>query len=241
MRLNRFLALAGIASRRKCDELIAKGLVSVNGEIVKEMGIVIDENKDKVTFKGHPVNLKKKYVYILLNKPLGVVSTARDNFKRQTVVDLVAAVPERVYPVGRLDYNTTGVLILTDDGELTNRLLHPRYKIEKKYNILLDKKIKPIDIYHIERGIELDGKATQPCKLREVRVIDNQSFLEIEMREGRNRQIRRIFEKLNYDVLELDRTYFGGLTYSGLKTGEWRYLKDFEIDKLRRKVEFSGE
>lgn len=233
MRLNKFLAHAGIASRRKCDELIKAGYISVNGEKVQTLGVVIDEEKDAVTYKGHKVKIGEDFIYILLNKPKGVVTTANDEFNRPTVLDLLT-VSERIYPVGRLDYNTTGILLLTNDGELTNQLLHPNYKIEKKYRVLIDKIIRPIDLHKLREGIMLDDVKTQPCKITELRRLDNRSFLEVELKEGRNRQIRRMFESFNYTVEELTRVSFAGLTLGDLHEGEWRYLTKDEVAGLSK-------
>lgn len=235
MRLNKFLAHAGIASRRKCDELIEAGHVQVNGEKITRLGVVIDEIKDKIAFKGNVVQLKNTYTYVILNKPRGIIATTDDQYARQTVVDLIEIV-ERIYPVGRLDYDTSGALILTDDGELTNTLIHPNYKVTKIYHTLLDKVIRPIDLHKLRAGIMLDDKKTMPCKIREIRIINNCSFLEIELQEGRNRQIRRMFELFDYQVDELERISFAGVTCKGLQPGEWRYLKAQEIAALRERI-----
>ncbi len=234
MRLNKYLAHAGVASRRKSDDLIKAGYVKVNGQTVRKMGVVIDVEKDEVTFKGYRINLGETYTYVLLNKPQGVVTTANDQFKRAQVVDLIA-IPERIYPVGRLDYDTTGVLLLTNDGELTNRLLHPNYKVEKVYRLLLNRRIRPVDLHHLRAGVILEGKRTLPCKINELRIVENKSFLEVELTEGRNRQIRKMFELLGYRVVELDRISFAGLTAGGLHRGEWRYLKEKEVAKLKER------
>ena len=237
MRLNKFLAHAGIASRRKCDDLIVAGHVTVNGELVNTVGVVIDESKDKVTFKGQPVQIVEHYVYVLLNKPKSTVTTASDEFERTTVVDLIE-VPERIYPVGRLDYETSGVLLLTNDGDLTHKLLHPNYKVEKVYHALLDRVIRPIDLHKFSKGIELDGVQTQPCQIREMQIKDNSSFLEIVLKEGRNRQIRRMFEILTYEVEELERISFAGIRAGRLQPGEWRYLTSYEEDRLKEGVDY---
>lgn len=239
MRLNKFLARAGIASRRKSDDLIKAGLVKVNGETVSQMGLVIDEEKDIVEFDGEQVTLKEKLIYVVLNKPKEVLSTAMDEHHRQTVVGLVSF-PERIYPVGRLDYETTGALLLTNDGELTNRLLHPSYKVLKIYRALIDRIIRPIDLHNLQNGVLLDGQKTLPCKIRELRKIDNQSYLEIELREGRKRQIRRMFGLFDYTVEELERVSFAGITTQGLKPGEWRFLTGQEISKLKHEVNYEN-
>jgi len=233
IRLNRFMAQSGVAARRKCDELIIQGKVKVNGEVVSELGTVIDEEHDTIEFNGKILSKPSEYTYILLNKPADVITSVDDKHRRKTVVELVETA-KRIYPVGRLDYNTTGVLLLTDDGDLTNKLLHPRFKSPKIYTVLLDKKLRPIDLHHLQKGIELDGYKTQPCKIREIRTVDNCSFLEVELREGRKRQIRLMFEQFNYVVEELDRITFAGLTYKGLKRGQWRYLTEEEVEGLKQ-------
>jgi pseudouridine synthase len=232
IRLNKYLASAGVGSRRKCDDYIVAGRVSVNGEPVSKLGVKIDEENDEVCFDGAPVRPLTNDIYILLNKPEGIITTADDEKDRSTVLDLVT-VEERIYPVGRLDQNTTGALILTNDGELTNKLIHPKYGFPKTYHVLLDKKLRPIDAYHFEHGILLDDKMTAPCKLTEVRVIDNCSFVEVILKEGRKRQIRRMFESLGYVVEKLDRIALGSITLRGLKRGEWRYLTNAEIHYLK--------
>lgn len=233
MRLNKFMSQSGIAARRKCDELIAEGKVKVNGKIVTQLGRTIDENNDMVEYDGQMLKLNSTYTYILLNKPEDTITSSDDQHRRQTVVELVES-EKRIFPVGRLDYNTTGVLLLTDDGELTNKLLHPRYKKSKVYHVLIDKKIRPVDLHHLRKGIELEGQMTLPCKITELRVIDNCSLLEIELKEGRKRQIRLMLAALDYVVENLDRIEFAGLTYKGLKRGQWRYLTEEEIIALKR-------
>lgn len=233
MRLNKFLASAGVGSRRKCDDYIVEGRITVNGEVVIKLGSKVDEQKDEVRFDGNPVARRTTLIYILLNKPTGYVTTASDEFNRRTVMDLIS-LEERVYPVGRLDLESTGLLLMTNDGALTNELIHPRYKIPKTYHVLLNKIIRPVDAYHFERGLMLDDKKTAPCKLSGIRVIDNCSFMEVTIAEGRNRQIRRMFNLLGYEVEELDRIAFGPLNLAGLKRGEWRYLKPSEVEALRK-------
>lgn len=232
MRLNRFMAQAGVAARRKCDELIEAGKVKINGQVVEQLGTKIDELKDQVEVNGKIINRVSEFTYVLLNKPAETITAVDDAHKRQTVVELVET-QQRIYPVGRLDYNTTGVLLLTDDGDLTNRLLHPKFKAAKIYNVLLNRRMRPIDFHKFKNGIEIEGKKTLPCKIREVRVVDNCSFLEVELREGRKRQIRLMFDALGYEVETLDRISFAGLSYKGLQKGHWRYLSQSEIEKLQ--------
>ena len=232
MRLNKFMAQCGIAARRKCDDMIKEGRVKVNGLVVERFGTIIDETVDQVMVDDIPLNLLSEFTYIVLNKPAEVLSAVDDKYRRETVVELVST-PQRIYPVGRLDYNTTGVLLLTDDGELTNKLIHPKFKAPKIYHVLLDRRVKPVDMHHLRNGIELEDKKTLPCKIREIRVVDNCSFLEIELREGRKRQIRLMFAELEYTVEELDRISFAGITYKGLKQGQWRHLTEDEIEMLQ--------
>ena len=235
IRLNRYLAMCGIGSRRKCDEYIAEGLVEVNGEVIQYMGAQVDPERDVVKFKGKTVRPVKNFVYILLNKPLRVVTAVTDDRHRKTVVDLIG-IDERIFPVGRLDYNTTGALLLTNDGDLAYVLAHPRFEVRKIYRVLLDKKIRAIDLYRCEHGLDLDGKTTAPCKIKELRIIDNGSYLEVELHEGRNRQIRRMFEMLGYRVRELHRVEFAGLRVTDMREGQWRLLTREEIQQLKEMV-----
>jgi len=235
MRLNKYLTQAKIASQRKCDDLILASRIKMNDKIANQLGLRIEETHDSVTFDDSPVKLPVTYKYILLNKPPGYITSASDEFDRRTVLDLIP-VEERVFPVGRLDYDTTGLLLLTNDGELSNQLIHPRYKIEKTYHVLLNKLVKPVALYHLEQGVDLDGKKTAKCKIQQIRVVDNCSLLEMKIHEGRNRQIRRMFETFEYEVEELDRIAFGPITLSGLKRGEWRYLRKSEIDDIHKHI-----
>jgi pseudouridine synthase len=239
VRLNKYLASAGIAARRKCDDLIAAGKVQVNGKVVDTVGTVIDDDTDVVEYNGVLVQPESKLVYIMLNKPSGFVTTMDDEFSRKKVIDLIT-VDERVFPVGRLDYETTGLLLMTNDGQLANQMAHPRFKIEKVYQVLLNRIIKPVDLYHFEHGIELEGRKTQPCKATEIRIADNRSLLEIRIREGRNRQIRRMFTELSYKVEQLDRLAVGPIKLTGLRRGEWRFLTEDEIESLKQEV-FHGD
>jgi len=236
IRLNKFLASAGVASRRKCDDLIDAGRIKVNREITTKLGLRIDDEKDEVEYDGTVVYPVEKKIYIIVNKPAGFVSTVKDEHDRKTVIDLLP-ISERIFPVGRLDYESTGVLLLTNDGPLSHRLTHPSYEIDKIYHALLDKVITPKDLYHIEHGIMLDNKKTHPCKASQVRVYDNCSLLSISIHEGRNRQIRRMFEELEYEVQELDRIRFANIDLSGLKRGEWRHLTKKEIAELKQIVQ----
>lgn len=235
IRLNRYLSMCGLGSRRKCDELIAGGAVRVNDKVVTEMGSRVDPDHDKVEYLDQIVKPVKSHIYLLLNKPLRTVTTVSDEKRRKTVIDLIN-LEVRIFPVGRLDYNTTGALLLTNDGKLSYYLAHPRFEVNKIYRVLLDKRIRPIDLHHFRNGIELDNWLTAPCKAEELRIIDNRSYLEVELHEGRNRQIRRMFEKLGYLVKELHRIEFAGLRVEDLKLGEWRELSSREIYELKNLV-----
>jgi pseudouridine synthase len=236
IRLNRFLAMAGIGSRRNCDTYILEGRVTVNEEPVDRLGMRVDPEKDSVMFDGNPVNPPQELLYILLNKPLRTITTTKDDRRRRTVIDLLGA-SHRLFPVGRLDYNTTGALLITNDGELAYYLIHPRFQVKKIYRVMLNKIIRPIDLHHFQNGLALDGRKTASCKARELRRVGNRSFLEVELHEGRNRQIRRMFEMLGYNVEQLHRVSFAGLHVHDLNTGEWRELTLDEVEFLKDLVQ----
>ncbi len=235
IRLNRYLAMCEVASRRKCDELISQGLVKVNGNVVTRMGARIEPDKDEVEFKGEKVVPRENNIYILLNKPLRTITSTKDESRRKTVVDIVR-LEERIFPVGRLDYNTTGALLLTNDGDMSYFLSHPKFEVSKKYRVMLNDRIRPIDLYHFRNGIDLDGRKTAPCRVEELRIIDNCSYLDIELHEGRNRQIRRMFSALGYKIRELHRIEYAGLNVQNLKAGEWRRLTSREVKMLKTLV-----
>ena len=233
IRLNRYIANAGICSRREADDLIKKGLITVNGEKVTELGIKVHP-KDVIRYKGEVVSREKK-VYILLNKPKDVISTVRDKHASRTVIDLVKrACPERVYPVGRLDKNTTGVLLLTNDGELTRQLTHPSYKKKKIYHVVLDKDVTKQHMVQIVEGIQLDEDYIEADAISYVNE-ENKAEIGIEIHSGQNRIVRRIFESLGYKIKKLDRVYFAGLTKKNLPRGKWRFLTPLEIANLKKK------
>ena len=231
LRLNKFLANAGVCSRREADEFIQAGVVTVNGEVVTELGTKILRT-DEVKFHDTPVSLEKK-VYVLLNKPKDYVTTSDDPQQRKTVMDLVKDVcPERIYPVGRLDRNTTGVLLLTNDGDLASKLTHPKFLKKKVYHVYLDKNLTSHDMDQIREGITLeDGE----IKADAVEYADqhDKSQVGIEIHSGKNRIVRRIFESLGYRVTKLDRVQFAGLTKKNLRRGDWRFLTEKEVDMLR--------
>lgn len=231
IRLNKFLANAGICSRREADEFITAGVVSVNGQVVTELGTKIKRG-DEVKFHDQPVKIERK-IYVLLNKPKDTVTTSDDPQERRTVMDLVKnACRERIYPVGRLDRNTTGVLLLTNDGDLASKLTHPKYLKKKIYHVRLDKNLTQADMAQIASGIQLDDGEIHAD---EISYVDENKKNEvgIEIHSGKNRIVRRIFESLGYKVIKLDRVYFAGLTKKGLRRGDWRYLTEQEVNFLR--------
>ncbi len=231
MRLNRFIAMAGVCSRREADNLITAGEIKVNGEVVTELGVVLKVG-DKVEYKGRTLKAEKLF-YVLLNKPKDTVTTTDDPEGRRTVMDLVAdACEERIFPVGRLDRNTTGVLLLTNDGELTEHLTHPRFGVRKIYHVFLDKNINEVDMQRMLEGLQLeDGRIA----VDDVRFVDgnDRKQVGVQIHSGKNRIVRRIFEHLGYQVEKLDRVYFAGLTKVNVPRGRWRFLEEPEINKLK--------
>ena len=231
IRLNKFLANAGICSRREADEFIAAGVVSVNGEVVTELGTKI-KRTDEVKFHDEPVSVERK-VYVLLNKPKDCVTTSDDPQERKTVMHCVKdACKERIYPVGRLDRNTTGVLLLTNDGDLASKLTHPKYLKKKIYHVYCDKNVTKADLDQIAAGITLEDGEIRADAISYASDTDKKQ-VGIEIHSGKNRIVRRIFESLGYKVIKLDRVYFAGLTKKGLKRGDWRYLTEQEVNFLR--------
>lgn len=231
IRLNKFLANAGVCSRREADEFITAGVVSVNGEVVTELGTKIKRG-DEVKFHDQNVSIERK-IYVLLNKPKDTVTTSDDPQARRTVMDLVkGACNERIYPVGRLDRNTTGVLLLTNDGDLASKLTHPKYLKKKIYHVHLDKNLTKADMEQIATGVQLDDGEIHADAISYTDEFKKDD-VGIEIHSGKNRVVRRIFESLGYKVIKLDRVYFAGLTKKGLRRGEWRYLSEQEVNFLR--------
>lgn len=231
VRLNKYLANAGICSRREADEFIQAGVVSVNGQVVTELGTKVLRTDD-IRFHDQKVSMEKK-VYVLLNKPKDCVTTSDDPQQRKTVMDLVKnACPERIYPVGRLDRNTTGVLLLTNDGDLASKLAHPKFLKKKIYHVFLDKKVTAHDMQQIATGITLEDGEVHADAIEYASATDK-SQVGIEIHSGKNRIVRRIFESLGYRVVKLDRVLFAGLTKKNLRRGDWRFLTEKEVDMLR--------
>ena len=231
IRLNKYLSNSGVCSRREADEFIRAGLVKVNGETVSELGTKV-KRSDSITFHNEPVKLEHK-VYVLLNKPKNCVTTADDPQERLTVMDLVKnACQERIVPVGRLDRNTTGVLLLTNDGDLASKLTHPKFLKKKIYHVWVDKEVSVADMQKLAEGVELEDGEIHADAVSYVSETDT-TQVGIEIHSGRNRVVRRMLETLGYHVIKLDRVYFAGLTKKNLKRGQWRYLNDREVSMLR--------
>jgi len=231
IRLNKYLSSAGICSRREADQLIEAGAITVNGKVVKELGTKISP-KDVVKYEGMQVRPEKKY-YILVNKPKGYITTTDDPFERKTVMHLIEhAVKERMYPVGRLDRNTTGLLLFTNDGELAKRLTHPSHRIKKLYHVILDKKVALTDMEKIAGGVELEDGFIRVDRIDWVEGSNDRKEVGIEIHSGKNHIVKRIFEAFGYQVEKLDRVGFAGLTKKDLPRGKWRFLKDSEINFL---------
>lgn len=232
MRLNRFIAASGICSRREADELIQQGLITVNGKQVREMGLKVKPD-DEIKYRNKRLSAEKK-VYILLNKPKGYVTTTSDPNAGKTVMDLIGnRADTRVYPVGRLDKNTTGVLLLTNDGDLAGRLTHPRYRKKKVYHVFLDRDVTKDDLEALVSGVDIGGETVYADAAA---YADNQdrSQVGIELHSGQNRVVKRMFEKLGYEVIKLDRVFFAGLSKKNLPRGKWRFLTEKEISMLKR-------
>lgn len=231
IRLNKFLANAGVCSRREADEFITAGVVSVNGQVVTELGTKVKQT-DEIKFHDQPISIEKK-VYVLLNKPKDYVTTSDDPQNRKTVMDLVRnACKERIYPVGRLDRNTTGVLLLTNDGDLASKLTHPKYLKKKIYHVYTDKNVTAADMRQIAEGITLEDGEIHADAIDYASPTDKKQ-VGIEIHSGKNRIVRRIFESLGYRVIKLDRVFFAGLTKKNLRRGDWRYLTEQEVNMLR--------
>lgn len=233
IRLQKFLANSGVASRRKCEELILEGKVSVNGKVVEELGTKIDPTVDKVTYCGKLIHSADKMIYILLNKPIGYVTTANDQFDRDTVLDLVK-VKERVVPVGRLDMYTSGALILTNDGDFVYKVTHPKHEITKTYTVTVHGIITNEAVDNLRQGVEIDDYVTRPAKVKILKTDEdkNISRLEITIHEGKNRQVRKMCEAVGCKVIALHRSKIGDIRVNDLKLGTWRYLTEKELKQF---------
>ena len=234
-RLQKILARAGVASRRRCEELIRDGRVAVDGRVVTEMGCKVDPDCQRITFDGKPISSEEK-IYLLLNKPTGYVTTLSDPQGRPIVTDLLPDIKKRVFPVGRLDLNSEGALLMTNDGQLTNYILHPRYGVKKTYEVTVEKAPLTRDIKRLEQGILLDGTKTLPAEISFTSRKKGKKRLKVIIHEGKKRQVRKMFSAIGHPVQRLKRTAYGRLTLSGLNTAEYRLLRKKDIKNI-----FSGK
>ena len=233
VRLQKYIAMSGEASRRAAEKLISEGRVSVNGSIVSEQGVKVEIGCDTVTLDGKPVEIKNKKYYIMLNKPVGYVSTAKDQFDRPTVVDLVKKdIGTRIFPVGRLDYDTEGLLLMTNDGDFTYRITHPKYHVEKTYIAVIKGGIKISDINKLRRGIKVEDYTTSPAQVEIMDAVEGYTYVKITIHEGKNRQVRKMFDTLGYTVTALQRISIGQVELGNLPLGRWRHLTSHEINCL---------
>ena len=232
VRINKFISSNGILSRRKADEFVLQGRITVNRITITEPGFKIDPEKDLISIDGEPVKISGKKVYIILHKPLRTISSASDEKRRMTVVDLIK-IPERIFPVGRLDYDTSGLLLLTNDGEFANQLMHPKYKIFKSYFVTISRQLEEKHKIKLMEGVIIDRKKTEPCTIKFPNLKDKQSII-ISVREGRNRQIRKMLEKFGYFIRSLHRIEYGNLKLENLQPGKWRHLTAKEIEDFKK-------
>ncbi len=233
-RLQKILSRAGVASRREAEGMITAGRVAVNGTIVTELGSKADPDCDRITLDGRPVRLAEERLYILLNKPVGYVTTMKDPQGRPIVTSLLKGVKERVFPVGRLDYNTEGLLLLTNDGEWANTLAHPRHEVDKEYLVRVRGTVSPEQVRRLAEGVELEEGRTAPAGVKVVRESENNTWLSVTIHEGRYRQVRRMCEAVSLSVVRLKRSRYGLLELGRLRPGEFRFLTADEVARLRR-------
>ena len=231
IRLNKFLASCGVASRRKSDELIASGKIMVNGKIVTEAGVTINEKKDKVIFDGKELSLPSSFVYIKLNKPKGYICSASDERGRKTIYDLIKT-DERLFSVGRLDYDTEGLIILTNDGDFANKIAHPSFSLEKEYQVTVEGKILESELAVMRKGAVVDGERMPPAKVKVIGVEEKTTKLSVIINEGQNRQVRRMFEAIGKVIILLKRVRIGDVKLGGLSRGEYRDLRIDELNAL---------
>lgn len=241
MRLQKFLADAGVASRRKCEALIAAGLVSVNGKTAT-VGCSVDPERDTILYNGERLHAAAKHIVIALNKPAGIVCTANDPEGRKTVMDFFSGFPQRLYNVGRLDYDSEGLLLMTNDGELANRLMHPKYEIEKVYHVICNGLLTADEKKRLEDGLMLSEGITAPAKVENLRRLKNgNSTFDICIHEGRNRQVRRMLASIGHNTLLLRRIRIDGVRLGNLAPGNWRYLREDELESLKKTLSLPAE
>ena len=235
MRINKYIALCGVASRRKAEELILAGRVTVNDEVMTELSYKVDEENDIVKVDDKLIKEENKLVYILLNKPEGYITTVKDQFDRPSVLDLVSDIKERVYPIGRLDYETSGLLLLTNDGDLTYKLTHPKHEVDKTYVARVKGKLTKEEIERFKTGLKIEDYTTAPAKLKVIKYDEQRdsSLLEIKIHEGKNRQVRKMCKAINHPVLRLKRTAMGKIRIGECEIGKYRYLTEDEVKYLK--------
>lgn len=235
MRINKYIASCGVASRRKAEELINAGRVKVNGKIINELSFQVDENNDRVEVDEKLIGLEARLVYIMLNKPEGYVTTVKDQFDRKSVIDLVKDVGERVYPIGRLDYETSGLLLLTNDGDLTYKLTHPKHEVDKTYIATLKGIPTLNEMKNFENGLYIEDYKTAPAKIKILKKNEEKNYCvcEIKIHEGRNRQVRKMCRAINHPVMNLRRKAMGKIVLKNVEIGQYRYLTQEEIDYLK--------
>lgn len=233
IRLQKYMASCGVASRRACEKLIEEGRVKVNGSVVTQLGTSVDPAKDQVEVDGQLIQAVTEMVYILLNKPPGFVTTAKDQFGRKTVLDLLKGLETRVYPVGRLDYQTSGLLILTNDGDLTLKLTHPKHEVYKTYVATVEGHVETHVLNQLENGVDIGDFVTSKAQVSLIKATATESIVKIAIKEGKYRQVRRMFEAVGHPVTALQRTELGKLNLSGLREGDWRHLETAEIQYLQ--------
>lgn len=233
MRLQKYMAHCGVASRRKCETMIKEGKVSVNGYIVTDMGVKVDPKEDIVKVNGKIIAIQTQKIYIALNKPVGYISSARDQFGRPTVIDLIDDDFGRLYPVGRLDYESEGLILLTNDGNFAYKLTHPKYNIPKEYYVEVEGVPSRADIDKLRWGIDLDNQKTRPATVELIRQYKEKSHIKVILKEGRNRQIRRMFDFIGHSVISLQRVRIANISLGDLQSGKWRHLTEEEVNYLK--------
>jgi 23S rRNA pseudouridine2605 synthase len=238
-RLQKIIAHAGITSRRKAEELILQGQVEVNGKVVRTLGAKADPEKDHIKLDGRLLQFRQPKVYLMLNKPRGYVSTLKDPQGRPIVMELLRGVRQRVYPVGRLDFDAEGLLLFTNDGQLAEHLMHPRYEVTRTYLVKVKGCLSDQEIRGLEGGVRLSDGMTAPCRIKKVRKTTENSWIELTMHEGRNRQVKRMLEHAGHPVLKIKRIRFAGLELADLEGGEYRYLTGRELEKLKKSGRFT--
>lgn len=231
-RLQKYIASCGVTSRRKAEEMILAGMVQVNGKIINELGFKVDGNEE-IKVDGKIIGKVEKMIYIKLNKPIGIITSVKDQYDRATVVDVIG-IKDRIYPVGRLDYDTSGFILLTNDGDLANRLMHPKFEVDKVYEVTISGKINGTQVGQLERGVDIGGFVTSPAKVEVIKNNVSTSTVKITIHEGKNRQVRKMFDAVGKEVLRLKRIEFGELTLKDLRIGEWKYLSEEELEYLNK-------